>query len=386
MQGHVNSTAGAVHYVLGYVLPLLWGENTILFIYLFFFPLLPQQEKHLILTEQELQDSRAISTSCTWEYSLLCTHSHRSLHPAVAQTAPRGNAEPLSANQTLITAGWASSPPSTSLYMQDTSVAITDPIRTGADTTMDFFFPSNIHLQFSDWLYFSYRPAILGWFRECFAFKILTDQNISNFLLLLFLLKGHLNGSKHQEGDEPQLEDCFPDESTPLSAIMDLNPNISPCRRGQTIAKGAQIFVLPSSCWNYFTFYKHISWTIHWILFVKASEGLFLALFNSYVVALFKIKTLIGQKKSEWSWTCAFPHRGTQSLRQQVIQSLPHFLPFLFRMKHAIRETGKGSQARWLGYSLGDEINPAPISISFPRWERSLAEWSQTPTDTRWPA
>lgn len=65
MQGHVNSTPGAVCYVLGYVLPLLWGENTILFIYLFFFPLLPQQEKHLILTEQELQDSRAISTSCT---------------------------------------------------------------------------------------------------------------------------------------------------------------------------------------------------------------------------------------------------------------------------------------------------------------------------------
>lgn len=144
MRGNVNSTPGAVHYVLGYVLLLLWGENTILFyffLYLFFFPLLPRQEKHLILTEQALQDSRAISTSCTWEYSPLCTHSHRSLHPAVAQTAPRGNAEPLSANQTLITAGWASSPPSTSLYMQDTSVAITDPIRTGADTTMDFFSP-----------------------------------------------------------------------------------------------------------------------------------------------------------------------------------------------------------------------------------------------------
>lgn len=126
----------------------LGGKHFYLFFLIyFFFPLFLCKKNTCPWTGQTLQGNGGIIASCTREYLPRCTYSHRSPHPAdrgsaVAQTAPRGNAEPLSANQSLITAVWASSPPSTLFYMQDTSVVITDPIHAGVDTTMDFFFPS----------------------------------------------------------------------------------------------------------------------------------------------------------------------------------------------------------------------------------------------------
>lgn len=99
---------------------------------------------------------------------------------------------------------------------------------------------------------------------------------------------------------------------------MNLNPNISLCRRvlwlwGQTIAKRARYLLShpPAEIISLFvnTLPEPHTGSQASILFVKATEWLFLALFNSYLVVLFKIKTLIGQKKSAWSWPCAFQHQ-----------------------------------------------------------------------------